>query len=86
MLHVFGHLLFGLVVGILGAWLGGFLGRALRIYPAGHPAGFFMALIGASIILLLYGYFTGPKPLQSRYGASVLVARTALPRVAVSRL
>ena len=93
MLHVFGHMLFGLVVGIVakllmpgqhpggliatmllglvGAWLGGVIGRALRIYPPGHAAGFLMALLGAVIMLMIYGYFTGPQPVRVRNVVSI---------------
>jgi uncharacterized membrane protein YeaQ/YmgE (transglycosylase-associated protein family) len=82
-MHVIGHMLFGLVVGIvakilmpgqhpggvivtmllgiLGAWLGGLAGRALGLYPKGHAAGFVMAVIGAMLVLLIYGYVTGPS-------------------------
>ena len=79
MLHVIGHIFFGLIVGvvaklvtpghyrmgwiatillgIIGAWVGGLLGRMLRMYEPGHPAGFFMALVGAVILLALYGWY-----------------------------
>lgn len=49
-----------MIIGILGAWLGGMLGRALGMYPEGHPAGFLMALVGAIILLVAYGFFTRP--------------------------
>ena len=76
MLHMIGHALFGLLVGIVaklllpghdpgglivtaligmgGGWLGGYFGRALGWYPAGHPAGFVMSVIGAMALFLVY--------------------------------
>jgi len=41
-------------LGIVGALLGGFLGRAMGFYGPGDVAGFVMSLIGAILILLLY--------------------------------
>jgi uncharacterized membrane protein YeaQ/YmgE (transglycosylase-associated protein family) len=40
--------------GIVGALLGGWLGRAISLYGLGEPTGFVMALIGALILLGLY--------------------------------
>lgn len=42
------------LLGIVGAVVGGWLGRALNIYRAGEPAGFIMAVIGAVIVLFIY--------------------------------
>jgi uncharacterized membrane protein YeaQ/YmgE (transglycosylase-associated protein family) len=42
------------LLGIAGAVLGGVLGRSLGMYREGEPAGFFMALVGAVLLLLLY--------------------------------
>jgi uncharacterized membrane protein YeaQ/YmgE (transglycosylase-associated protein family) len=42
------------VLGIVGAMLGGWLGRAIGLYGPGEAAGFIMALIGALILLGLY--------------------------------
>jgi len=79
MLHMIGHAIFGLIVGlvaralvpgeqhaglivtcilgILGGWLGGFIGRALGWYKEGHPAGFLMSVVGAMILVVVYGKF-----------------------------
>jgi len=49
-----GGILATILLGIVGAWLGGLIGRALGWYAPGHPAGFFMALLGALLVLFLY--------------------------------
>jgi uncharacterized membrane protein YeaQ/YmgE (transglycosylase-associated protein family) len=43
-----------ILLGIAGALLGGFLGRALGFYGPEDVAGYVMSLIGAIILLLLY--------------------------------
>jgi uncharacterized membrane protein YeaQ/YmgE (transglycosylase-associated protein family) len=42
------------VIGIVGALLGGYLGRAIGWYREGDAVGFVMAVIGAIILLALY--------------------------------
>lgn len=42
------------VLGIVGALIGGFVGQAMGLYGPGEAAGFFMALIGAVIVLAIY--------------------------------
>jgi uncharacterized membrane protein YeaQ/YmgE (transglycosylase-associated protein family) len=42
------------VIGIVGALLGGFLGRLLGMYGEGDPVGFVMAVIGSIILLWIY--------------------------------
>jgi uncharacterized membrane protein YeaQ/YmgE (transglycosylase-associated protein family) len=42
------------LLGIVGAVIGGFLGRALGLYQAGEPAGFMMATLGAILVLVIY--------------------------------
>ena len=42
------------VIGIVGALLGGFLGRVLGLYREGDPVGFVMAVIGSIILLWIY--------------------------------
>ncbi len=41
-------------IGIAGSLLATFGGQALGLYSAGEPAGFFGALIGAIIVLVIY--------------------------------
>ena len=81
MLHMIGHAVFGLVIGLLaravlpgtqhmglimtmilvvvGAWVGGLIGRLTGMYEEGHPAGYFMALVGAVIVLFVYSRIAG---------------------------
>jgi uncharacterized membrane protein YeaQ/YmgE (transglycosylase-associated protein family) len=47
------------VLGIVGALLGGFLGRSVGWYREGEPAGFVMAVVGAVVLLVLYRLITG---------------------------
>jgi len=47
-------LILTMILGIVGAWLGGFIGRKTGMYREGHPAGFLMALVGALIVLFVY--------------------------------
>ncbi len=42
------------VLGIAGALLAQFLGQAVGLYQAGEPAGFFGAIVGSVIILLIW--------------------------------
>lgn len=49
-----------IALGIVGALLGGFLGRVAGLYAPGEPAGFFMALLGSVILLALYRMVARP--------------------------
>ena len=49
-----GGIIVTMVLGIVGALLGGFIGRALGMYTADEPAGFIMALVGAVLVLFIY--------------------------------
>jgi uncharacterized membrane protein YeaQ/YmgE (transglycosylase-associated protein family) len=42
------------LLGIAGAVLGGFIGRAFGFYGPGEPAGFLMSTLGAVILLFIY--------------------------------
>ena len=50
-----------ILLGIAGALLGGFVGRALGFYEEGEPAGFIMAVIGAIILLAIYRAVVGRR-------------------------
>lgn len=43
-----------ILLGIAGAFVGGFIGRALGFYGPGDVAGFIMATLGAILILIIY--------------------------------
>ena len=49
-----GGIFLTIVLGIVGAMLGGWIGRVMGLYREGEPAGFIMAVVGAVIILGLY--------------------------------
>ena len=42
------------LLGIVGAVVGGFLGRLLGLYKEGEPAGFIGAFLGAVLVLWIY--------------------------------
>jgi len=45
-------------IGIIGALIGGFLGRLVGLYGQDDPVGFVMAVIGAILLLWIYRVFT----------------------------
>lgn len=45
------------VLGIAGAFIGGFLGRAFGVYQPNEPAGFIAAVIGAILLLFVVQAF-----------------------------
>lgn len=49
-----GGMIVTILLGIVGALIGGFIGRMLGWYGEGDPVGFIMAVIGA--IIVLFGY------------------------------
>jgi uncharacterized membrane protein YeaQ/YmgE (transglycosylase-associated protein family) len=53
-----GFIITGLL-GIAGALLGGYLGRAMGLYREGDPVGFIMAVVGSIILLVLYRFIGG---------------------------
>jgi uncharacterized membrane protein YeaQ/YmgE (transglycosylase-associated protein family) len=50
-----------ILIGIVGALIGGFLGRAIGLYRTGEPAGFIMAVVGAVILLAVYRAVAGRR-------------------------
>jgi uncharacterized membrane protein YeaQ/YmgE (transglycosylase-associated protein family) len=52
--HDPGGVIMTTALGIVGAMLGGFLGRLLGFYQAGEGAGYIMATLGAVLILFIY--------------------------------
>ena len=49
------------LLGIVGALVATFLGQAMGIYAAGESAGFIGAVIGAMIVLFIYGAVRGKR-------------------------
>jgi uncharacterized membrane protein YeaQ/YmgE (transglycosylase-associated protein family) len=47
------------VLGIVGAFVATYLGQAVGWYKAGEGAGFFASIVGAIILLFLYGIVAG---------------------------
>jgi uncharacterized membrane protein YeaQ/YmgE (transglycosylase-associated protein family) len=56
-----GGIIVTIILGIVGSVVGGYIGRSLGMYGPESPAGFFMSLIGAVILLALYRMATGKK-------------------------
>ncbi|MEO7724102.1 MAG: GlsB/YeaQ/YmgE family stress response membrane protein [Chthoniobacterales bacterium] len=54
-----GGFIITILIGIAGAFLAGFLGRAMNWYSEGQPAGFIASVIGAIILLVLYRLIRG---------------------------
>jgi len=55
-----GGWLTSLVIGVLGSFVGGFLGRGFG-YGDGRPAGFLMSLLGATLLLVAYHLLGGRR-------------------------
>jgi uncharacterized membrane protein YeaQ/YmgE (transglycosylase-associated protein family) len=56
-----GGIIVTMLLGIAGAVIGGFAGRALGLYGEGEAAGFFMSFLGAVILLALYRMMVGRR-------------------------
>jgi uncharacterized membrane protein YeaQ/YmgE (transglycosylase-associated protein family) len=56
-----GGIIVTMLLGIVGAVVGGWLGRALGFYGPNDPAGFLMSLVGAIALLALYRVFAGRR-------------------------
>jgi len=56
-----GGFIITILLGIAGAMMGGFIGRALGFYGEGEPAGFFMAVLGSILLLVLYRLVARPR-------------------------
>lgn len=49
------------VLGIIGAVVAGFLGRTLGWYDAGEPVGWIASVVGAIIVLFIFGLVAGKR-------------------------
>jgi uncharacterized membrane protein YeaQ/YmgE (transglycosylase-associated protein family) len=56
-----GGIIVTMLLGIAGAVVGGFTGRALGMYGEGEAAGFLMSFIGAVVLLALYRMIVGRR-------------------------
>ncbi len=50
------------LLGIAGAFVATYLGQAIGFYRANEAAGFIGAVVGAIIVLAVWGAFTGRRP------------------------
>ena len=49
------------VLGVAGSFVAGYAGQALGWYQAGHGAGFIGSVLGALVVLFVYGKVTGSQ-------------------------
>jgi uncharacterized membrane protein YeaQ/YmgE (transglycosylase-associated protein family) len=56
-----GGIIVTILLGIAGAVLGGFVGRAMGFYREGEPAGWVMAFLGSVLLLFLYRLMVGRR-------------------------
>jgi uncharacterized membrane protein YeaQ/YmgE (transglycosylase-associated protein family) len=56
-----GGIIVTMLIGVAGALIATFLGRALNWYGPGQSAGWIASIIGAVVLLLLYRMFTGRR-------------------------
>ena len=54
-----GGIIVTIILGIAGAFLAGFLGRAMGWYGEGDAAGFIASVIGAILLLIIYRMIAG---------------------------
>ncbi|WP_038163915.1 GlsB/YeaQ/YmgE family stress response membrane protein [Verrucomicrobium sp. BvORR106] len=56
-----GGIFITMVIGVVGAFVAGFLGRNLGWYNEGEPVGFIASVIGAVLLLVVYRMVTGRR-------------------------
>lgn len=54
-----GGIIVTMLLGIVGAVIGGFIGRAVGFYGPNQGAGFWMSLVGAIVVLWIYRMIVG---------------------------
>jgi uncharacterized membrane protein YeaQ/YmgE (transglycosylase-associated protein family) len=57
-----GGIVITILLGIVGAVVGGFLGRALGLYGPDEPAGLIVSTLGAILVLALYRMVVARRP------------------------
>ncbi|MDQ5871489.1 MAG: GlsB/YeaQ/YmgE family stress response membrane protein [Acidobacteriota bacterium] len=60
-----GGIIITIILGIVGALIGGFLGQALNLYEPGEPAGFVGATLGAILVLWIYRVATRKRSIAA---------------------
>ena len=56
-----GGFIITIVLGVVGAILGGFIGRSLGMYGPNQGAGLFMSILGAVVLLFIYRLVVGRR-------------------------
>jgi uncharacterized membrane protein YeaQ/YmgE (transglycosylase-associated protein family) len=56
-----GGMIVTMLLGIVGAVLGGFIGRALGFYGPRQAAGWLMSIVGAIVVLMIYRLLVRPR-------------------------
>ena len=56
-----GGIIITMLIGIVGAVLGGYTGRAMGMYGPNDSAGIFMSILGAVVLLLAYRLMVGRR-------------------------
>lgn len=74
-----GGIILTIIIGIVGAVLGGWIGRATGMYQPGEPVGFVMSVVGAIVLLLLYRLLFARSAGSERRSAWLEAAVLALP-------
>ena len=64
-----GGMIVTILLGIVGALVGGFLGRVLGWYREGDPVGFLMAVMGAILVLFIFRKLSGPPRVGVKGGS-----------------
>jgi uncharacterized membrane protein YeaQ/YmgE (transglycosylase-associated protein family) len=56
-----GGIIVTMLLGIVGAVLGGFVGQSMGLYGPGESAGMLMSILGAIVVLMLYRMLVGRR-------------------------
>ncbi len=56
-----------ILLGIAGAFVAGYLGRAIGWYGPGQAAGFIASVLGAMLLLFIYRMFLGRRPARRMF-------------------
>lgn len=56
-----------ILLGIAGAFVAGYLGRAIGWYGPGQAAGFIASILGAMLLLFIYRMFLGRRPARRMF-------------------